>query len=152
MQRFLTALGLGLCVAAGPAFAAKTLVFCSEGSPEGFNPQFYTAGTTFDASSRAVFDGLVKFERGTTNSGPGLAESWEISEDGLQYTFKLRKGVKFHTTADFTPSRDFNADDVIFSSTTTEGRSSLSQSVRRCLRIFQFNEYAGPDQVHRKGG
>jgi len=115
MQRFLTALGLSLCLAAGPAFAAKTLVFCSEGSPEGFNPQFYTAGTTFDATSRAIFEGLVKFERGTTNSGPGLAESWEISEDGLQYTFKLRKGVKFHTTKDFTPSRDFNADDVIFS-------------------------------------
>lgn len=46
---------------------------------------------------------------------PGLAESWEASEDGLEYTFKLRPGVKFHTTDYFTPSRDFNADDVIFS-------------------------------------
>ena len=31
--------------------SAKTLIYCSEGSPEGFNPQLYTAGTTFDASS-----------------------------------------------------------------------------------------------------
>ncbi|MBL8259472.1 MAG: ABC transporter substrate-binding protein, partial [Candidatus Competibacteraceae bacterium] len=46
---------------AGPAFAAKTLVFCSEGSPEGFNPQLYTAGTTFDASSQAVYNRLVEF-------------------------------------------------------------------------------------------
>ena len=102
-----------LCVAL-PA-QAKTLVFCSEGSPEGFNPAFYTAGTTFDASSQAIYNRLVEFERGTTNIVPALAEEWSISGDGLEYTFKLRKGVKFQTTKDFTPSRDFNADDVVFS-------------------------------------
>lgn len=94
--------------------ASKTLVFCSEGSPEGFNPAFYTAGTTFDASSRQLFDKLAMFKRGTTEVGPGLAEKWDISEDGLEYTFHLRKGVKFHTTKDFTPTRDFNADDIVF--------------------------------------
>jgi dipeptide transport system substrate-binding protein len=94
--------------------APKTLVFCSEGSPEGFNPAFYTAGTTFDASSRQVFNKLSEFKRGTTEIGPGLAESWDVSEDGTEYTFHLRKGVKFHTTKNFTPTRDFNADDVIF--------------------------------------
>nr|WP_320141717.1 ABC transporter substrate-binding protein [uncultured Cohaesibacter sp.] len=93
---------------------AKTLVYCSEASPEGFTPALYTTGTTFDASSHAVFNKLVEFERGATNVIPGLAESWDVSEDGLEYTFHLRKGVKFHTTKDFTPSRDFNADDVIF--------------------------------------
>ncbi len=93
---------------------AKTLVYCSEGSPEGFNPAFYTAGTTFDATSRQLFNKLVEFERGETKIIPGLAESWDISEDGLVYTFHLRKGVKFHTTKGFTPGRDFNADDVVF--------------------------------------
>jgi dipeptide transport system substrate-binding protein len=44
-----------------------------------------------------------------------LAESWEVSEDGTAYTFKLRPGVKFHTTDYFTPTRELNADDVIFS-------------------------------------
>jgi dipeptide transport system substrate-binding protein len=78
---------------------AKTLVYCSEGSPEGFNPALYTAGTTFDASSRAIFNRLVEFERGSTKIVPALAESWEISADGLVYTFNLRKGVKFHTPA-----------------------------------------------------
>lgn len=97
------------------AAQAKTLVYCSEGSPEGFDPAPYTAGTTFDASARPVFNRLVEFEKGTTNIIPGLAESWEVSEDGLEYTFKLRPGVKFHTTSFFTPTRDFNADDVIFS-------------------------------------
>lgn len=94
---------------------AKTLVFCSEGSPEGFTPALYTAGTTFDASSRQIFNKLVEFEIGTTKIIPGLAESWTVSHDGLEYTFNLRKGVKFHSTKDFTPSRDFNADDVLFS-------------------------------------
>lgn len=94
--------------------AGKTLVFCSEGSPEGFNPAFYTAGTTFDASSRQIYNRLVQFERGTTKVVPGLAEKWEISDDGTEYTFHLRKGVKFHTTKKFTPTRDFNADDVVF--------------------------------------
>ena len=108
---------LGAAVAlvlAGPA-AAKTLVFCSEGSPEGFNPQLFTSGTTFDASSQAIYSRLVEFERGTTTLIPGLAESWSISDDGLTYTFNLRKGVKWQSTANFTPTRDFNANDVVFS-------------------------------------
>jgi len=94
---------------------AKTLVYCSEGSPEGFDPALYTAGTTFNASSRPVYNRLVEFDRGTTNVIPGLATSWSSSADGLEYTFKLRSGVKFHSSDQFTPSRDFNADDVIFS-------------------------------------
>ena len=78
-------------------------------------PASYTAGTTFDASSRPVYNRLVEFEHGTTKVEPGLAESWDVSDDGLEYTFKLRPGVKFQTTDFFTPTRDFNADDVIFS-------------------------------------
>ncbi len=98
-----------------PAAGAKTLVYCSEGSPEGFNPALYTSGTTFDASSRAIFNRLVEFSPGTTELVPALALGWQVSEDGLTYTFQLRKGVKWQTTGNFTPSRDFNADDVIFS-------------------------------------
>ncbi|TCD11921.1 ABC transporter substrate-binding protein [Oricola cellulosilytica] len=106
-----TVLSMGFAAAAN----AKTLVYCSEGSPEGFDPALYTAGTTFDASSKPIYSGLVQFEPGTTNVVPDLAESWEVSDDGLEYTFKLRPGVKFHSTDYFTPTRDLNADDVIFS-------------------------------------
>ena len=63
---------------------AKTLVYCSEGSPEGFDPAPFTAGTTFDASSRPVYNRLVEFESGTTDTIPGLAESWTVSDDGLE--------------------------------------------------------------------
>src|SRR5437016_5409903 len=63
------------------AVAKGTLVFCSEGSPEGFQPQFFTTGTTFDAVSVPMFNRLVEFETGTTNIIPGLAESWTASPD-----------------------------------------------------------------------
>ncbi|WP_132461144.1 ABC transporter substrate-binding protein [Rhodovulum marinum] len=105
--------GVVALLGAGAA-SAQTLVYCSEGSPEGFDPALYTAGTTFDASSHPVYNRLMEFETGTTNVVPGLAESVEASEDGLEYTFKLRQGVKFHSNDIFTPTRDFNADDVIF--------------------------------------
>ena len=115
IEKLLGALSIILCaMAAGQsAFAQDTLVYCSEGSPEGFDPALYTAGTTFDASSRQIYNKLVEFERGTTVIAPSLAESYEVSEDGLVYTFMLRSGVKFHTTDYFTPTRDFNADDVV---------------------------------------
>lgn len=98
------------------AAGAKTLVFCSEGSPEGFNAALYTTGTTFDASSRPLMNRLVEFKRGTTEiePGAGLASSWTISEDGTEYTFKLREGVKWHATKTYKPTRDLNADDVIY--------------------------------------
>jgi dipeptide transport system substrate-binding protein len=111
------ALSLGAAIVAllpAQGHAQKTLVYCSEGSPEGFNPSLYTSGTTFDASSRAIYNRLVEFEPGTTNIAPALAESWDVSDDGLEYTFHLRDDVAFQTTENFTPSRNFNADDVIF--------------------------------------
>src|SRR5947209_13140068 len=98
---------------AAPA-CARTLVYCSEGSPENFTPALNTTGTSFDAA-RPVFDKLTEFKRGTTEVGPGLAESWEVGDGGKAITFHLRKGVKFHSTKDFKPTRDFNADDVLFS-------------------------------------
>ncbi|MBM3599173.1 MAG: ABC transporter substrate-binding protein [Alphaproteobacteria bacterium] len=103
----------GAALLAAP-IQAKTLVYCSEGSPEGFYPALFTAGTTFDASSRPIYNRLTEFERGTTKVVPGLAESWTVSEDGQTFTFKLRRGVKWHENRNFKPTRDFNADDVIF--------------------------------------
>ncbi|MGE6386537.1 ABC transporter substrate-binding protein [Pseudomonas sp. NPDC078416] len=107
-------LGAGLIASAPFAHAASNLVFCSEGSPAGFDPGQYTTGTDFDASAETVFNRLSQFERGGTAVIPGLATSWDVAPDGLTYTFHLREGVKFHTTPYFKPTRTFNADDVLF--------------------------------------
>lgn len=109
-------LGLSLvAMTVAASVQAKTLVYCSEGSPEGFNPQLFTSGTTYDASSVPIYNRLVEFKTGTTEVIPGLAEKWDISEDGKTYTFHLRKGVKWQSSKDFKPTRELNADDVVFS-------------------------------------
>ncbi|NEO42637.1 MAG: ABC transporter substrate-binding protein, partial [Moorea sp. SIOASIH] len=78
-----------MAIAASTSLAAtagaQTLIFCSEGSPENFSPALSTAGTTFTASSTPIYNRLAQFDRGTTQVIPGLAESWEVSDDGLSY-------------------------------------------------------------------
>ena len=102
-----------LSIAAG--VSAKPLVVCSEASPEGFDMVQYSTAVTGDAVSETIFNRLVGFKPGTTDIEPSLAESWDISPDGLTYTFHLRQDVKFHRTDYFTPSRPLNADDVVWS-------------------------------------
>jgi peptide/nickel transport system substrate-binding protein len=55
-----------------------------------------------------IYDGLVMSSPSWDEVEPGLAETWDVSEDGLVYTFNLRQGVKWHDGEDFT------ADDVVF--------------------------------------
>ena len=81
------ALIAALALTATAVQAKGTLVYCSEGSPEGFQPQFFSTGTTFDAVSVPMFNRLVQFEIGTTNIVPALAESWTVSPDGKVFTF-----------------------------------------------------------------
>ncbi|CAD5285227.1 dipeptide transporter; periplasmic-binding component of ABC superfamily [Alteromonas sp. 38] len=97
------------------AFYNSGLVYCSESNPVTFNPQLDTSSTTTDASSHQLYDRLLDFNPDSGRIIPSIASSWLVSDDGLTYTFQLRKDVEFHTTSYFTPSRNFNADDVIFS-------------------------------------
>ena len=112
LKRFAAALAATL-LAAGAANAQQTLVYCYEASPETLLPMQALGQSTFDANLQ-MYNTLVEMERGSTKLIPALAESWTISDDGLVYTFKLRRGVKFHSNAEFKPSREMTADDVLF--------------------------------------
>ena len=100
---------------AGPV-QAKPLVYCADASPEGFDPALWDSSSTSNATT-ALFQGLVAYRRGTSSMVPELATAWTVSPDARVFTFTLRRGVAFHTTPYFTPTRNFNADDVIFSFT-----------------------------------
>ena len=97
---------------AGTALAAPkkggTLIFGRGGDSVGLDPAYETDGNSFMICDN-LFEALVAYKDESTALEPGLAESWTISSDGKTYTFKLRKGVKFH---DGTP---FNAEAVKFS-------------------------------------
>jgi cationic peptide transport system substrate-binding protein len=102
------------CKPVSPASDAAGLVYCAEGSPESFNPQLVTSGTTIDAISQHLYDRLLDIDALSGALKPALAQSWQVSPDGLVYRFKLRHDVTFHQTAYFTPSRALNAEDVVF--------------------------------------
>ncbi|WP_227317294.1 ABC transporter substrate-binding protein [Cedecea davisae] len=114
-----TLLGLllsALLPASGAMAAANsTLVYCSEASPESFNPQIASSGPSFVASSQTLYNRLIDFNPSDNTPIPSLATEWKISPDGKTYTFTLRQGVKFNSNKFFKPTRDFNADDVVFS-------------------------------------
>lgn len=110
-------LGWALAIAGLPAHAAaptdKPLIYCTDASPEGFDPGLWDSASTNNVNNQ-IFQGLVRFERGGTALQPALATRWEISPDARVFTFHLRPGVHFHQRPWFTPSRDLNADDVLF--------------------------------------
>jgi peptide/nickel transport system substrate-binding protein len=101
-------LALGLWVAPGGAQPAGTLVVGLVAEPVNLDPPQVT-DLNSNRVGRRIVETLVTFPDESTQVVPGLAESWTISKDGLQYTFKLRRGITFH---DGTP---LNAEAVKFS-------------------------------------
>ncbi|MEZ5648057.1 MAG: ABC transporter substrate-binding protein [Alphaproteobacteria bacterium] len=76
--------------------------------PPHLDPTAGAAAAIDEVTYANIFEGLTRIDE-TGAVRPALAESWTISSDGLHYTFKLRKNVKFHDGS------AFNADDVVFS-------------------------------------
>ena len=135
-------IGLAALLAGVSLAAAKTLVYCSEGSPENFTPAINTTGTSFDAA-RPVYNRLTEFKRGTTEVVPGLAESWDITDGGKTITFHLRKGVKFHSLQGLQADARFQRRRrPVFDRPAVEARQSLLQGVGRQVRLFQRHGHA----------
>jgi cationic peptide transport system substrate-binding protein len=92
----------------------RSIIYCSEGSPDSFNPQLTSSGTTSDATSKLLYNSLVVFEETSNKLTNSLAKSWHVTKDGKKITFYLRQNVTFHQTDYFTPTRMLNADDILF--------------------------------------
>ncbi|WP_118181762.1 ABC transporter substrate-binding protein [Paraburkholderia phosphatilytica] len=106
--------GLAGLIAAPASVLAKPLTVCTESSPDGFDVVQYNSLVTTNASADVIFNSLVAYDEAQKKVVPSLAEKWEVSSDGLSYTFHLRPNVAFQTTDYFKPTRPLNADDVLF--------------------------------------
>ena len=122
------ALGFFLLIFLPGYSLSETLIYCSEASPDYFNPQMSLSGSAFDASN-LLYSRLVEFNPDGTKLVPGLAKKWTISKDKKRYTFYLRKNVLFYPRGDFQASRPFNADDVLFSFQRQKNKSHPFYSV-----------------------
>uniref|UniRef100_A0A831XF04 Peptide-binding protein n=1 Tax=Geobacter metallireducens TaxID=28232 RepID=A0A831XF04_GEOME len=87
----------------GAPASGDALVVGTIGEPSNLIPLLASDSSSHDVAGN-VFNGLVKYDKNLELAGD-LAESWQVSPDGLTITFKLRKGVKWHDGAEFT-SRD----------------------------------------------
>ncbi|UWR76446.1 ABC transporter substrate-binding protein [Phaeobacter inhibens] len=131
---FLFAASSALAILAGAAAARDTVTVALQLEPPHLDPTSAAAGAIDQVLYSNVFEGLTRF-MGDGSVVPGLAESWEISEDGLTYTFSLQDGVTFHdgTTMD--------AEDVKFS--LDRARAEDSTNAQKAL----FADIASVDVV-----
>ncbi|HXV56260.1 MAG TPA: ABC transporter substrate-binding protein [Gaiellaceae bacterium] len=91
----------------GDGAEGGTLVFAGAADPVALDGALVSDGESLRVIDQ-IFEGLVTLSEGGTDIVPGLAESWEASEDGLEWTFNLRDGVTFHD------GEPFNAEAVCF--------------------------------------
>jgi peptide/nickel transport system substrate-binding protein len=104
-----------------------TLRMGMQADPTAFDPQV-TSATAIWRAVENMYDTLVRIKPDLTVE-PALAESWDISEDGLVYTFHLRQGVTFHDGSPFT------ADDVAFTYTRLLDPATASTSTASLLSV-----------------
>jgi dipeptide transport system substrate-binding protein len=109
----LCVLGTALACASASVLA-KPLTVCTESSPDGFDVVQFNSLVTTNASADVIFNPLVSYDEAAKKVVPALADKWDVSADGLAYTFHLRPNVQFQTTAWFKPTRALTADDVVF--------------------------------------
>jgi len=109
IKKTLLATAVSACLFSGSSLAAKSdVIIGMQLEPPNLDPTGGAAAAIDEVVYANVFEGLTRFgSDGSVN--PALAESWTISDDGTEYTFKLHAGVKFHD------GTAFNSEDVKFS-------------------------------------
>jgi peptide/nickel transport system substrate-binding protein len=117
-------LAAALTLTAGLASAQTAITLGMQLEPPNLDPTGGAAAAIDEVVYANLFEGLTRYNPDGTIS-PALAESWEVSEDGKVYTFRLREGVKFHDGTEFT------ADDVKF--TLDRARAEDSTNAQKAL-------------------
>jgi ABC-type transport system substrate-binding protein len=121
---------------AGAPKTGGTLIFARSGDAVGLDPAREDDGESFYIADN-VYETLVEFKPGTTDIQPGLAERWEAAANGLEYTFYLRSGVKFHD------GTAFNADAVVYSL----GRQFKTDHPQNSLGPWKYWGYMSMDDI-----
>ena len=91
------------------------VIYCSEHALPYMNPQRYQYSPIASTLAKAVYERLIGRDNKTGEIVPGVGKLTRLSRDQVEYTFVLDKTVKFHSYGSFTPTRELQADDVIFS-------------------------------------
>lgn len=111
------------------------LIYCTHANGFSFNPQTSDAGTNMNVATEQIYNKLFEIKNHSATLEPVLAQSYTLSEEGKLITIHLRKGIKFHQTDWFTPTRDFNAHDVVFSLNRVLGQETdLSSSKKKTTK------------------
>jgi ABC-type transport system substrate-binding protein len=139
MKRLLASVSIAaMMIAASPAFAevkqGGEMIVTFKDDLATLDPTYGYDWTNWSVI-KSVFDGLMDYKPGTTELIPDLAESYEISDDGLTYTFKLRKGVKFHN------GREMTAADVKYSLERTCGPDTKSPGASYYGSLKGFDDF-----------
>ncbi|AKH89225.1 ABC transporter substrate-binding protein SapA [Edwardsiella tarda] len=98
-----------------PDIRQSGFIYCVNGIVSTFNPQLVSSGVTVDTLAAQLYDRLLDVDPYTYRLIPELAQSWEVLDGGATYILHLRRDVPFQKTPWFTPTRNMNADDVLFS-------------------------------------
>lgn len=113
-------IGIGLLTGCGnevdhTEIRKSGFVFCGQSNLKTFNPQLIDSGITADALSPQIYDTLLTLDPTTHQPIASIAQDWQVNKSGTEYIFNLRTDVAFQNTAWFTPTRNLNAQDVVFS-------------------------------------
>ncbi len=114
----------------------QILTYAQGADPRGLDPALIDDGESSKPICQ-MYEGLLKYGDSNTEVEPCLAESWEISDDGLTYTFKLRQGVKFHD------GTDFNAEAVKYN----VDRQTVNKTADMLYADFVFGDVAACNVV-----